>query len=324
MRLVILQPYRSAVGDGPCGATGSKVKKQRALRGKGWGGMLRVVVVLLSLAAGLGVAAAQTETVQQGATTQAPADPTSAKSKPTGKQAAPKQAAAKSGPRQAAAPAGSGHCVGVLSRLGVTFTLSKIGIIPLLLNEERRIPIEEWHVDDLVAARVAAFLGNRAVVRRVPWSREAASVPLDRWRLSPPVLRDYEATTGEVARTLAAGMHCTRYVTVTRHGERYGGAVLRGIGIVEHVGGLTVYAHAQVRVYDGETFALLSRTDLSLEPPTLTSLLMGDNHGPHRPVDKALWSPPEQVAPNVKLRDAVRDLVARSLDATLPELKLME
>jgi hypothetical protein len=37
-----------------------------------------------------------------------------------------------------------------------------------------------------------------------------------------------------------------------------------------------------------------------------------------------LWSPPEQVAPNVKLRDAVRDLVARSLDATLPELKLME
>jgi hypothetical protein len=273
--------------------------------------MLRVVVVVLSLAAGLGVAAAQTESLQQGATTQA-----------TGRQAAPKQAAAKSGPRQAAAPAGSGHCVGVLSRLGVTFTLSKIGIIPLL-NEERRIPIEQWHVDDLVAARVAAFLGKRAVVRRVPWSREAYA-PLDRWRLSPPVLRDYEATMGDVARTLAVGMHCTRYVTVTRHGERYGGAVLHGIGIVDHVGGLTVYAHAQMRVYDGETFALLSRTDLSLEPPTLTSLLMGDNHGPHRPVDKALWSPPEPVAPNVKLRDAVRDLVARCLDATLPELKLTE
>src|SRR5262249_21236595 len=148
------------------GATGTKVKKQQALRGKGSDGMIRAVVVVTSLAAGLGVAAAQTESVQS-TTTQAP---TSAKPKPAGKQTAPKQAPAKSGPKQAAVPAEGGRCVGVLSRLGAVFTLTKIGIIALQ-NEERRVPIEEWHVDDLIAARVGEFLGKRAVVRRVPWSR---------------------------------------------------------------------------------------------------------------------------------------------------------
>jgi hypothetical protein len=275
---------------------------------------MKRMFVALWLTAGLGMAAAQTESVQQGALAPAPA-----KTRPNGKQAV-----AKSGLEQGAPPAHDGHCVGVLSRLGVNFTLNKVDLIPLA-NEERTIPIEQWHVDDLIAARVGEYLGKRAVVRLVPWSREAYG-PLERSRLTPTIFRDNEAVFADVARTLAAGMHCARYVTVTRHGESLGGGpILRGIGIADLLGIATViYVHAQVRVHDGETFALLSRKELALAPPTLASLLVNDNHAPRRTVDKSWWPPPEQVVQDVRLRDAVRDLVARGLDATLPEMKLTE
>jgi hypothetical protein len=47
--------------------------------------------------------------------------------------------------------------------------------------------------------------------------------------------------------------------------------------------------------------------------------------GPHREVDESFWpASPDVAAQNVKLRDAVRGLVAQSLDATLPDLKLTE
>src|SRR5215475_8535305 len=98
------------------------------------GAVMRAVMVFLLLVSGVVAAAAQP----------VPTTPGAPKPGPAKKQAAPKQAAA---------PAGSGKCVGVVSRLGETFNIKKVGIV-LFQNDEREAPIDAWKVDDLVAARI--------------------------------------------------------------------------------------------------------------------------------------------------------------------------
>jgi hypothetical protein len=231
-----------------------------------------------------------------------------------------RQAAAK--PSTARQPPQSGHCdVGVISHLGEKFNVRQIGFT-VFGNESNEVSIEPWRIDDLVVAKIGGALGKRATVRRVAYRKEAfASLE------TPKLLRDIDAEVGEGVRTLTAGMHCARHVVVTDGTSGYGttNQILGGLGIVAgkkpyFTGDLyNLHTLITLRVYDGETFALLKRKFATTGESTFMAMI----GGPHREVDQSFWPvPPDAAAQNAKLREAVRDLIGQSLDATLPELPL--
>jgi hypothetical protein len=242
------------------------------------------------------------------------AQPTPVKPNQT-RQAAAKPAAARQSPQ-------SGRCdVGVISHLGEKFNVRQIGFT-VFGNESNEVSIESWRIDDLVVAKIGGALGKRATVRRVAYRKEAfASLE------TPKLFRDIDAEVGEGVRTLTAGTHCARYVVVTDGTSRYGttNQILGGLGIVAgkkpyFTGDLyNLHTLITLRMYDGETFALLKRKFATTGESTFMAMI----GGPHREVDQSFWPvPPDAAAQNAKLRDAVRDLIGQSLDATLPELPL--
>jgi len=265
--------------------------------------VLRAIVALLLLVSGVVVAMAQPAPGTQGAPKPGPA------------KSQPKQAA----PKEAAAPAGSGKCVGVVSRLGETFNIKKVGIV-VFQNDEREAPIDAWKVDDLVAARIGNFLSGRATVRRITYPR-GAFASLDEVKL----FRNYDSDLGAVLRTVAVGTRCARYIVVTRESTQFvtTNQLVHGLGIVQGSGFIDVFwihVVAAMRVFDGETFTPLTRKYVSIGQSPLTS----DMRSPHRKVDKSFWPESSDVIQNTKLRDGIRDLLAQSIDMTLPDLKLTE
>jgi hypothetical protein len=185
-----------------------------------------------------------------------------------------------------------------------------------------RSAVESWRIDDLVIAKISGSLGKRAAVRRIAYQKEAFA-SLD----TPKLFRNYEAEVGEAIRTMTAGTRCARYVVVTR-GYRTVGAsnqAIGGIGILyDGVGPLSrvnLYALFSLRLYNGETFALLKQK----AAPSGESIFLEAIHGPHRLVDKSFWpESPDRAAQDAKLREAIRELVAQGMDAALPELQLAE
>jgi len=59
--------------------------------------------------------------------------------------------------------------------------------------------------------------------------------------------------------------------------------------------------------------------------PSEESTLLQPFRGPHRQVDESFWpQSPSNAAQNARLREAIREPVGQGVDATLPELPLME
>jgi hypothetical protein len=113
-----------------------------------------------------------------------------------------------------------GHCdVGVVSRLGEKFRVS------IAYKVSEYVPVESWHIDDLVVDRIRAALGKRAVVQRIPYRKELVVMrPLFFGR----------AMDGPASfRRMATGTRCARYVFVSPGKEddvNY--ADLVGLGII--------------------------------------------------------------------------------------------
>ena len=201
-----------------------------------------------------------------------------------GKQSTPRPAAAKQAvPKQG--PAQDGNCVGVVSQLGEKFTVKKIGYT-VFGNEDNEVPVESWRVDDLVIAKISGALGNRAAVKRISYHKEAFA-SLETLKL----FRDSEAEVGQGVRTLVAGTRCARYLLVTRAYRNVGTSnqSIGGIGLlydgVRPFSRVNAYALFALRVYEGESFALLKRVVAS----SGGSDFFEGIHGPHRLVDKSFW-----------------------------------
>jgi hypothetical protein len=245
----------------------------------------------------------------------APAKP--AASKPAAsKPAASKPAAA----NPAKPPPVDGRpCIGVVSRLGESFTVKKVGIV-VFQNEEHELPVEAWRIDDLVVSRITDFLKGQVAVRHISYPR-GTFASLD----EPQPFRNYEADFGAILRTLTTGTHCARYIVVTRGGSRLGSSNqgIDGLGIVS-AGGLVsnVNLHALfvLSLYDGDSFQRLRYKVGTLGQPTFLATI----RGPHREVDKSFFPESLDIARDANLRDATRELLRQGLDMTLPELKPLE
>lgn len=252
--------------------------------------MVRIALAALWLAGGLVVALAQ-------------APPGASKS-------APARAATPKSP-----PADDRRCVGIISNLGETFTIKKVGLI-VFQNEEHKFPIESWRIDDLVTAKIGAALGNQAIARRIALPKGTlASLDTPAW------FRDYEADLVAALRPLMAGTRCSRYVAVTSISSTYAttNQLIGGAGIVTataSLGRAWLHAFAMLRLYEGGTFVLLKRKPLS----DGRSTFMSGIPGPYREIEQSLWAESTDVPRNAGLRDATRGLVDHSMNQTLPEL----
>jgi hypothetical protein len=224
------------------------------------------------------------------------------------KQNQPKTAAAKQAVAKQAPPQDS-NCVGIVTNLGEKFTVRRIGA-SVLGNEISVVPVDSWHIDDLVVAKISAALGKRTMVRRIPYRREAF---VSRGTLK--LFRDTEAEIREGVRTSTAGTRCARYLFVI------GGIGILRTGIGELFTKVNAYARFSLRLYDGETFTLLKRASA----PSDESIWLRATRSPYRQVDESFWpESPRNAAQNAGLREAIRELVSQGMDATLAELPLTE
>jgi hypothetical protein len=215
--------------------------------------------------------------------------------------------------------------VGVISAVGDTLTLTRAGLTGLGNGKQRVYAIESWGIDDLIVSRVGSLLSRRFEVRPVPHKR-AAFASLE--RNDPVVMLNLlrRDKIKDLVRTEAASQALDAYVVITKGTSVYGngGRSVGGIGIVSHSALLNSYnqIHALyvVRVVDGHTFSVLDKRSAAPLDNTEIARLAG----PSRMVDDTFLPTEIGAAGNEKLKEAVTDLIERSLPATLEGLQLFD
>jgi hypothetical protein len=222
---------------------------------------------------------------------------------------------------QAAAPpakpsaADSRKCVGVMSAIGDTFALQKIGVT-VFGNELNHVPIDSWQIDNLVVGKISTFLSKSWAVQRINYPKGAFS-SLDE---DHGLFFNYSEELRKIVRGLTSSMKCGHYVAVAKTTTSYGTSNQRvgGLGIVEAGTPLWqwdyIYALYLIRLYDGESFAVEGT-----EPGRTPEDYIPTINGPSREVDKSWW-PQSNAAQSAKLRDGIRSLLERSLDVTMPRI----
>ena len=255
--------------------------------------MRRTVIALL-----LAVTATAAATAQP-----APGNQTPPKAAPP-KQVAPKQTA----PKQAAQ---DGNCVGVISAIGDSMNLVKIGIT-IFNDDQIKVAIDSWGIDDLVFNKIAAVHGKRVNLKRV-------SVPKGAFAIIEEHRPFYDPTEDitSVVRKITTSTRCDRYIVVTKtHVPYKSGVRIDGLGIKTQHSQYTAIAAFDMNIHDGRNFSVLSK-----HPASLGKTVFGANKMPFQKVDETWWpAVPADAAKSPKIRDGFRALVERGLDGAVPEL----
>jgi hypothetical protein len=218
-----------------------------------------------------------------------------------------------------------GKSVCVLSAIGDKFSVQKIGIT-IFGNELNEIAIGSWGIDDLVVRKIGAILSKRYAVRRIGFPNGAIAA------IEQPggsLFRNRDDELREAVRAAAAASaKCDLYVAVNKSRSGYANTnqTLAGLGILDTsillIDKFNVFVSTTIKVYDGQTFAVLQGKFATTEPTTLQTILLGSTiPGPHREVDKSWWpATPQAAAQDARMRDAIRALVEQSLAVTVPEM----
>jgi hypothetical protein len=206
--------------------------------------------------------------------------------------------------------------VGVISTIGETFTVQKIGIM-VFGNETNDTAIDSWAIDDLISNKVAALLSGRFEVRKIS-TRKGIFAELERPGFDP--FRDREGEFRALVQKIAANQGCDLIVVIRKAESRYGttNQTVVGLGMVTPsnlMGSHHLHALSAISVFDGRTFQVLREQRASIGQATLFAEIIG----PHREVAASDW-PTGPVAQNQAIRSATWQLLEQSLAATLPEM----
>jgi hypothetical protein len=235
-------------------------------------------------------------------------------------RAVPVVATDKKGPGQVS----RGACqLGLIAIVGNKFEITSEAHFAFQ-NTHRYAPVD-WNLDDLVYGRVQAAARGLAV-RNISYDK----VELHRASQKYQPFTSFASKILDFARKTSAGTSCDRYVVV--HRELYPVATTRyspvgfGITLVHSFPAADrafLHALTSIRIYDGQTFELIKEARATTGPPPRPFDLSADWHTyqPVQEVDPAAFpTTPQQAAKNPVFRDAVRSLLVKSLDWTLPTL----
>jgi hypothetical protein len=228
---------------------------------------------------------------------------------------APKAAAKKSAP---AKPDGR-RTIGVISEIGNSFSVRKSG---LEINEEDMVPVENWGLDALVAAKVGAILKDRFNVIPIKLSKAGKAALAE--APSPLTGALFGGRAEYICNVLRKETHAQSFnyflhVTNMKSPVGLRKKNIVGLGIVNRLGfHQDFYVHAVILLVamDGATCETLK----SDAPEGKDGFLSRPFYGPHREVDRSWFPAPSNVAQNTRLRDATRELVEQGLEQSIPGL----
>jgi hypothetical protein len=221
---------------------------------------------------------------------------------------------------QRIAPGTPRQSVCVISGIGDTFSVQKMGIT-VFGNALDMAQIDAWGIDDFVVGKVGAQLSQRFEVKRVAYAK-GAFAPLDKPKSPFAEPKDERK---DIVRGIAGGKNCGFVVAVTKSASQIGSSNQHvvGLGIVE-AGGLLypdnvwLFALSEIRVYDGQTFAVLGHKRSYTWQPSLGGVII---RGPSRRVGKAGWpASVAHVASDARLKQATVELLGQSLAEMVAEL----
>jgi hypothetical protein len=212
--------------------------------------------------------------------------------------------------------------VAVMSAVGDTFTVRKIGIT-VFGNDEKEFPIDAWGIDPFVVNKVRSVLARRFQVRPVAYDKSAFL--RDESALFRARDEDFIAAG---VRAQAKASDIDAYIVVTRATTQFGNTnqSLRGLGILERAGlsaKVWVYALYQVTVVDGRSFTVVASSPAILVSQDTVLTTMGIR-GPAREVDQS-WMPATlDPARNIRLKSALTELLDRHLPGTIETMRLLQ
>jgi hypothetical protein len=222
--------------------------------------------------------------------------------------------------------ADNGKCIGVVSAIGDTFDLQKVGIT-VFGNELNTVPIDSWQIDNLVISKISTFLSKTWTVRRISYPKGAFS-SLDE---KHAIFYNSEDDLKGIVSRVTSSTKCDHYVVVVKGLSRYGDTnqFVHGLGIVESGASFLtfdlIYALYWIRVYDGHTYEVIGKRGAIIEQsnPLLQLVTAKSIGGPYLKVDRSWW-PESDAAKSTMLREGIRSLVEKSLDVTMPLILRIE
>jgi hypothetical protein len=211
-----------------------------------------------------------------------------------------------------AARSDNGKCIGVVSAIGDTLSVSKTGFT-VFNNENSKPSIESWRVDDLVFSKISDVLGKQFNLKRVSVSNHAFAVLEEN---HGPLYDPAEDIRSIVAR-VTMGTKCEKYIVVVKTHIVFesGGQRLDGLGLHAQGGQLGAYLEFTMNVYDGQSFSPLAKH----QAVTGQKNFLGRDVKPFRKVDETWW-PTSNSTLSAAAKDGFRSLVGESLDATVPKI----
>ncbi len=218
--------------------------------------------------------------------------------------------------------------VGIISAVGDTLTLTTAGLTAFN-NKDQSFPVDSWGVDDFIVSRASALLVRHYQVVPVAYDRAAFTAA---FKGDSPIAvvnlvdRLHENPIKELVRKQATPQGLDAYVVVTKAPSPYGtrGKKVAGIGIIKYAELLSSYVEAyalyKISLIDGHDFKVIGeRTAAPLDNHEPVKL-----EGPSRVIDQALLPTANGAADNEQLKEAVTDLIERSLPVTLEGLRLVD
>jgi hypothetical protein len=212
--------------------------------------------------------------------------------------------------------------VGVISAIADELTVTSAGLTGFD-NADRTVSIGSWGLDDLVASRVGAVLSPRFQIQNVIYQR-ATFARRERASALPVIDLLRGAPVQALVRTEVSPQGLDVYVVITKGSSHYGsrGHLVSGLGIVDGNTVLAryaeVYALYTIWVIDGHSFEVIDKKSaLPLDNSDIIRLT-----GPSHRVDPALLSLADLAASD-EVKAAVTDLMTRSLEVTLRDLRLI-
>ncbi|MGB0086623.1 MAG: hypothetical protein WBP94_14790 [Rhodomicrobiaceae bacterium] len=208
--------------------------------------------------------------------------------------------------------------IGLISIVGETFTVKKIGIM-VFGNEEKNFPIANWKIDDRVAATVTRILKKNFKTKRITIPAGA----FETFTKGNFIFKSFEAELAKFVARYTAGQNCDYYLLVSPGYSQISNTNqgIYGLGVVrwdhifnpgEHVHALTV-----LTVYDSHMTQMRSEFSSIGQEGFLAGM-----RGPHRELKAGERLPADAnaVVRDPRTQQITWELLDKSLVMTVPKL----
>jgi hypothetical protein len=219
-----------------------------------------------------------------------------------------------------AAPAAVKPCFGVMSAVGTTFTLQKVGIT-VFQNDYKKAPIAAWGIDEYITRRLASAAGGRPIVRLDYSKPDLASFEAPR---SNPFEQRTDLHT--IVKNAAAKSGCERSVAAVKVSTRIGSSNqgMYGLGILETAAGTPLartylFVSMMLLVVDGRTRDTVRIERVNEVANPIDWLMSGS--GLVQQVDSSWWPASGEVAGNTRMKNGIQALIDRGLTPTLKNVQ---